>query len=185
MLLDENFDDVTGLPRANLVRPLNNILLNDPLQLPSGTTWFAPSASNINVRRGDDLINISNSTYGFDSFFTPTTDNKFLVIGDNSGSIGDMPTSGLMSVSFPFSLRPTTASITVSYKYAFDGFDDILFDDVFSAFITDGIESILLDSYMSPDTRRVGSAGNIASGIFTTEFFTAVQNNLKSQNSPL
>src|SRR4030042_5227314 len=70
-LLDENFDDVTGLRFAGSRPTIKSILKTRPDQLPSGTTWIAPVGKNINIRRSDNAINTSNKAFGFDSFFTP------------------------------------------------------------------------------------------------------------------
>lgn len=172
-LLDENFDDVTWLRFAGSHPTIKSILKTRPGQLPSGTTWIAPDARNINIRRADNTINTSSKTSGFDSFFTPTdSSNKFLVLGDNAGKIGWTPTAGEMLIFFPFSLPENAASITVSYKFAFDGFDTKLADDIFSVFITDLNKTIIfpLQSISSPDNRYKGSAGNISEGIFTNTY---------------
>ena len=172
-LLDENFDDVTGLNYAGSYRTIKKILLKKPGQLPLGTTWIAPVGKNINIRRSDNAINTSNKALGFDSFFTPTdSSNKFLVLGDDSGKIGREPTVGEMLIFFPFSLPENAGSITVSYKYVFDGFDSRYLDDIFSVFIKDlnTTTTLPLQSISSPDKRFKKSAGNIGEGVFTQTF---------------
>src|SRR4030042_3419186 len=172
-ILDENFDDMTGLNNVGSHPTIKSILKTRPDQLPPGTTWIAPNAKNINIRRADNTINTSSNALGFDSFFTPVdSSNKFLVLGDNSGKIGLSPTGGEMLISFPFSLPENAASITVSYKFVFDGFDPKLSDDVFSVFITDlnKTTTLPLQYISSPDNRSKKSAGNISEGVFTNTY---------------
>ena len=174
-LLDENFDDVTGLRFAGSRPTVKNILTYRPGQLPLGTTWIAPIGKNINISRSDNTINTSSNALGFDSFFTPAdSSNKFLVLGDNLGKIGYKPTVGEMLIFFPFSLPEDAASITVSYKYAFDGFDTRYADDIFSVYIKDLNTALTLplqlQSISSPDDRFKKSTGNISEGIFTQTF---------------
>jgi hypothetical protein len=172
-LLDENFDDVTGLRFAGSRPTVKNILTYRPGQLPPMTTWIAPVGKNINISRSDNTINTSSNALGFDSFFTPAdSSNKFLVLGDNLGKIGYKPTVGEMLIFFPFSLPEDAASITVSYKYAFDGFDTRYADDIFSVYIKDLNTAITLplQSISSPDDRFKKSTGNIREGIFTQTY---------------
>ena len=173
-VLDEDFDDVTNLSNPASVRTIKNILANNPSQLPLGTTWSAPGAANVNVRRADNAINTSSNTRGFDSFFTPAdSQNRFLILGDNSKAIvkDDKPTTGTMGVIFPFVLPAGIHSMTVSYEYAFDGFDKINADDIMSVIISDGYSlPMLIQSITSPDNRSAGSIGNISSGIFEETF---------------
>ena len=173
-VLDEDFDDVTNLPNPASVRTVKNILANNPGQLPDGTTWSAPGVANVNVRRADNAINTRSNTKGFDSFFTPAdSQNRFLILGDNSKAIlkDDKPTTGTMGVIFPFVLPAGIHSMTVSYEYAFDGFDKINADDIMSVIISDGYSlPMLIQSITSPDNRPGGSIGNISSGIFEETF---------------
>ena len=173
-VLDEDFDDVTNLSNPASVRTIKNILANNPSQLPLGTTWSAPGAANVNVRRADNAINTRSNTKGFDSFFTPAdSQNRFLILGDNSKAIlkDDKPTTGTMGVIFPFVLPAGIHSMTVSYEYAFDGFDKINADDIMSVIISDGYSlPMLIQSITSPDNRSAGSIGNISSGIFEETF---------------
>jgi hypothetical protein len=172
-LLDENFDDITGLSFAGSRPTVKSILKTRPDQLPSGTTWIAPVGKNINIGRSDNAINTSSKTLGFDSFFTPAdSSNKFLVLGDSSGKIGRKPTVGEMLIFFPFSLPENAGSITVSYKFAFDGFDTRYADDIFSVYIKDldTATTLPLQSISSPDKRFKKSEGNISEGVFTQTF---------------
>ena len=76
VLLDENFNDVRRTTATNTTCTLaltagTNLaasanLTNCPGQLPTGTT----STANVNIRRGDNLINTSTGAGGFNSFFT-------------------------------------------------------------------------------------------------------------------
>ncbi len=125
VLLNENFNGVTGLPMPDDVRSVKNILDNNPGQLPAGTTFSAFfSPGDINVRRADNTINTTVGMNGFDSFFTPVNGtNNFLVLGDAGGIIGGPPTLGTTQVNFPFTLPVGATSIIVSFDYAFDGTD--------------------------------------------------------------
>jgi hypothetical protein len=118
-LLSEDFNDVTGLTVAGSVRTVDNILLNNPTQLPPGTS--SPSGTRINVRRADNTINTSTAANGFDSFFQPA---NFLVLGDAAGAIGtSTPNGGVTEVRFPFEVPLDTVSVEVQYDFAFDGID--------------------------------------------------------------
>src|SRR4030042_1924581 len=77
-----------------------------------------------------------------------------------------------MLIFFPFSLPEDAASITVSYKFAFDGFDTRYKDDIFSVYIKDldTATTLPLQSISSPDKRFKKSEGNISEGIFTQTY---------------
>lgn len=145
-LLDENFQDVTGLGSATTVRTVPDILTNSPGQLDGApVATFAntgdgdvndgnASPGAFNVRRGDNAIDGSSgpASFGdtsFDNFFGAGS-NLFLVIGDVSGHLGGLPNGG----------DNVTASSTMSVKFALDavalsspGWLDIAFDYVFDA----------------------------------------------------
>jgi hypothetical protein len=140
VLLDESFDDVTRNNACNLAmqvgtnRTVTAILNNCSSQLPTGTTQSG-AAANVNVRRGDNVINTTAGATGFDSFFGTGTANNFLVLGDASGEIGDGAEQGTFSIFMPFSLNPRTHSIEVSFDWAFDGVDTVNANDFASAAI--------------------------------------------------
>ena len=149
--VNENFDDVTGLAVAGSVRSIADILTNDSGQLPAGTTWSAGNVANTNVRRADDRINTSVGASGFDSFFAPVNStNNFLIIGDNTAAIADLPNSGRMYMSFPFTLQESTSSVTISYDYAFDGRDTGTGTDTFAVLLTDFSNTLTIQFLQSP-----------------------------------
>lgn len=135
VLLDENFDDVTGLSNPASVRTVASILGRTPTQLPDGTTIRPSDSPAINIRRGDSAINLSGGSSGFNSFFDTSSANRFLVLGDDNGAIGGSPNSGTFWIRMPFSLRPDSASITISFDFAFNGVDTSSATDYFSASI--------------------------------------------------
>ncbi|TAN71632.1 MAG: PEP-CTERM sorting domain-containing protein [Gallionella sp.] len=146
VLLDENFQGVTGLGAATTVRTVQDILANNPGQLGGAPlASFAntgdgdaddgnASAAAFNVRRGDNAIDGSSgpANFGdtsFDNFFG-AAGNLFLVIGDNSGHLGGLPNGG----------DNTTASSTMSIQFTLDTvilssprWLDIAFDYVFDS----------------------------------------------------
>lgn len=141
VLLDENFNDVRRTTAANTTCTLaltdtTNVavsanLTNCPGQLPTGTT----STANVNIRRGDNLINTSTGAGGFNSFFTNSASNNFLVLGDASAALGDGPEQGTFWIKLPFALLASTASVRVSFDWAFDGLDTVSVADIASAVI--------------------------------------------------
>lgn len=146
-LMEENFNDVSRntactLPTLNTSNlSTATILANCAGQLPAGTTQVGNG--NVNVRRGDNIINtgiplvdpivpLANSY--FNSFFSTSTTNNFLVIGDIGGAsdalrlIGNGPEQGTFSILFPFAIPVTalgTDFIRVFFDWAFDGIDDV------------------------------------------------------------
>lgn len=139
ILLDEDFNDVTGLPGALSVQPITAVLAAG--QLPVGTTTAAlpaaPSDFRINVRRGDNPINTSTGATGFDSFFEATSINRFLVMGDTSGALGAGPDTGFFNVSMPFAMPSGAEWLTVAFDYAFDGVDSGSGTDIFAVDLID------------------------------------------------
>jgi len=123
-LIDENFNDVTGLSGAGSTRSIQDTLSGNPSQLPPGTLWFALNAGDVNVRRADNPINTGAVALGFDSFFSPAdSGNKFLVLGDRDGPINGPPNGGLFAFAVPFTVPAGATHINVSFDWAFDGVD--------------------------------------------------------------
>ncbi len=127
-VIDENFNDVTGLGTAASTRTVADILANNPAQLPSGSLWASvaipPSAADVNIRRADNAINTTAGSSGFDSFFAPATGaNNFLVLGDQSGVIGNNPSTGVFAYVVPFSVLPGQTQVSIDFDWAFDGTD--------------------------------------------------------------
>lgn len=140
-LLDEDFQDVTGIGAATTVRTVADINTNNPGQLDgSPTTAFAntgngnASAASFNVRRWDNAIDGSSGSptlgnVNFDNFFGASP-NQFLVMGDNSGNMGSTPNGGTNAA----------ASSTLSIRFALDATSlidphrlSVVFDYVFDA----------------------------------------------------
>ncbi len=129
-LLDEDFQDVTGLTAAATIRTVQDILTNSPGQLPAGTlrsfTGDA-SESSFNVRRGDNAIDGNTGTaalgnLNFDNFFGDST-NRFLVIGDDAGGLANDPNGpATMILSFPLATvtLPHVTYLNVAFDYVFD-----------------------------------------------------------------
>ena len=117
-LVDENFDDVTGLTSTGTVRSVTAILGSTPGELPSGA---AGPGTSVNVRRTDNTIDNTVGNNGFDNFFTGTgAGSNFLVLGDNAGALANAINVGTVNFSVLVTLPANTASVTVSYDFVFD-----------------------------------------------------------------
>lgn len=169
-LLAEDFNDVTGLPAANRTRTVTHILANNPAQLPAGTTWSAPSANALNVRRADNAINtMAINTAPVPSGFGSAFSSQFLVFGDNAGPIGGAPSTGLTRVLFPFTLPAHLAAnpVTIAYNFAFRGFDTGVGTDFFRARLL-GPTPLTFQVLPSPT--------GFSSGLFSDDFTLAAGN---------
>jgi len=114
---------LTGLAQAAHAAVLLDEDFND--NAATYTTIFAgeADASSINIRLGNNVIN-TNVNAGFDSFFGANP-NRFLVIGDNTGNLGDEPngqTSGAISIAkFDLGLFGVGLhSLGINFDFAFD-----------------------------------------------------------------
>lgn len=124
-LVDENFDDAT----ANAIQA---VLASSPATLPAGTLWSSSTtASAVNLRAGTDTINGYNAGNSYQrfsfasgqTFFSPNTaDNKFLVLGDDSGQLAGGPDNGSFGFAIPFAVPNDATSITVSFDWVFKAF---------------------------------------------------------------
>lgn len=163
-LLDENFNDVTGITANNgagAVQTVAHIIANNPTQLPPGTAATSVSSSP-NVRRTNNTINTSTGANGFDSFFPVSTAapfNLFLVLGDDAGTIGDAPGSGTTEVRFPFTVPNNAVSFKVYYDFAFDGTDTSgqNQDSFVVELLRDGSSAKTLQALVSPSNFSVGT----------------------------
>jgi len=178
-VLDENFDDVISLGNiSNSGTP--NVCINSPCTtisagLPTGTfgnsnTGPAPTGANTapdnsNVRRGDNTINTSIGTNGFASFFAATNVNGFLVLGDDTNTIGDgSPNNGLSFTRLPFAISSGFSSATVAFSWAFNGADnDAAAADTFTARIVDASGTVLSTLL----TRTSGTVAGYGNGTFS------------------
>ena len=150
-LLDENFNDVTGMSLATTVRPVSSVLTDTPNPLP-GALWSASLGTNDNVgiRRTDNNIN-ANLTNSFGSYFPISSTNNFLVIGDQVGPNTGVANQGIFGFALPFSVPTGATSIDVSFDWAFSGDDTNStagVEDLFTAGIAGNGFSI--NSPMSP-----------------------------------
>jgi len=86
------------------------------------------------IRCGDEAINTTTGSSGFDGFFLNAPTNCFAVLGDNGGNtdnvIGSQPDSGVSAISQSFTLPGTlngsavnSYDLFISFLTAFDGFD--------------------------------------------------------------
>ena len=124
-VLDENFDDGTNTT-------IQSLLSSNPASLPTGTTWSSTTnASAVNLRVGTDTINTynpgnPNQRFSFASgttFFNPNTaDNKFLVLGDDSGQLAGSPDKGTFGFAMPFSVTGGTTDVSFSFDWVFKAF---------------------------------------------------------------
>jgi hypothetical protein len=162
-LLDINFDNVSGLATQGSVKTIASVL-SAAGELPAGTV--ATQVRGVNVRRSDDSINTLSwaSTTGFGSFFTPAgAANKFLVLGDQQGGIGDAVGVGTFLVALPF-LVPTLGQFTVSFDFAFNGTDTSIANvDIFSARIVDQLNPQNFFDLLSPLASPAFGSGQVES----------------------
>jgi hypothetical protein len=106
----------------------------------------ATAPDNANVRRGDNAINTNtNVVNGFNNAFTSTAANRFLVLGDQAGTIGNTaPAGGLSFFRLPFSVGVLDASATLSFQWAFAGQDtNASLTDLFRADIVNPSGTVL------------------------------------------
>ena len=123
-LLDENFDDVSGMSFFSTVRPVSSVIADTPNPL-SGALWSASSGAsvdNVGIRRTDNNIN-TNVSNSFLSFFPASGSNNFLVMGDTVGPNTGVANSGVFGFALPFTTVTGTDSINVSFDWAFAGDD--------------------------------------------------------------
>lgn len=152
-VLNEDFNDVTGMSFLSTVRPVSSVLSDAPNPLP-GALWSASSGTNDNVgiRRTDNNINV-NVSNSFSSYFPVSSTNKFLVLGDQVGPNTGTANSGIFAFALPFTLPNGAASLSVSFDWAFAGDDTSTaagVQDLFTAGIAGSGFSI--SSPMSPTT---------------------------------
>jgi hypothetical protein len=192
ILLAEDFNDVrrgggscTQAMAADTTRNVSNILgnANCLAQLPAGTT--ASSGDSVNVRRGDNLINTTAGNTGFDSFFSASTANNFLVLGDNSDVIGGPLEQGTRFVMLPFTLPSGANDITIYFDWAFDGADTDTganIADLATAAIVGNTTLLLLSLTSDSDLGTSGSfsqtilASGLPSGSLSLRFQLAEHN---------
>jgi hypothetical protein len=164
-LLDENFNDVTGMSFLSTVRPVSSVITDAPNPLP-GALWSASTGTNDNVgiRRTDNNINV-NLSNSFGSFFPASSTNKFLVIGDQVGPNTGVANAGIFGFALPFSTVTGTASINVSFDWAFAGDDTSAtasVEDLFKVGIAGNGFSI--SSPMSPATTLLSQSSPNTTG---------------------
>lgn len=180
VLLDENFEAVTGITSATALRTIADINTNNPSQLNgSPAPSFAntgngnASADAFNVRRSDNAIDgtagtptLGNTT--FDNFFIGTA-NRFMVIGDNSGNLGGNPNGGTNA----------SASSTMSIRFALEPialvspFDlDIFFDYVFDADNTSNSDDFIAELIFADSSKlsllNLAAPSAVTRGTFNT-----------------
>ena len=122
-VLDEHFNDVTGMSSFSTVRPVSSVLGDTPNPLPDAL-WSASSGTNDNVgiRRTDNNINV-NLSNSFGSYFPVSSTNNFMVLGDQVGPNTGVANQGVFGFALPFSVPAGSTSIDVSFDWAFAGDD--------------------------------------------------------------
>jgi hypothetical protein len=136
------------------------------------------------IRLGDDAINTSTGSVGFDGFFSTAHTNGFAVLGDNGGNsdnvIGSQPDSGVSAISQSFTLPGTLNgnpvidySLSISFLTAFDGFDNApALTDLFSVTLNSYL-LLPLDSFagteIDHDVTNMALTG-LAPGTYTLAF---------------
>jgi hypothetical protein len=189
-LLDENFNDVTGMSFLSTVRPVSSVITDSPNPLP-GALWSASTGTNDNVgiRRTDNNINV-NLSNSFGSFFPASSTNKFLVMGDQVGPNTGVANAGIFGFALPFSTVTGTASFNVSFDWAFAGDDTSLaggVEDLFKVGIAGSGFSIgspmspayTLVSQTSPSTSGFNINGHYSNSIALNSLPTAATGNIR------
>jgi hypothetical protein len=121
VILDLNFENVSGLATAASERSIQEILASTPGELPPGISFGTPVnvESAINVRRADNLIN-GPWPNGFAGFFT----SQFLVLGAEQGSTdidNHPPRLGQYDLTFALAIPLDATSLDISYDFVVDG----------------------------------------------------------------
>ncbi len=164
-VLAENFDNVTGANSSSATQDVctNNTCstIASGLTLGSLATKEATSIDDINVRRGDNVINTNPGVSGFNSFFGSTSANRFLVLGDTEEGIGGSPVAGTLFFSIPFTIAGGNTAL-FSFDWAFDGTDSSSSrQDIFSVFIKDstGATTLFDPSFSKTSNTDLGTTG--------------------------
>ncbi|MCU0840110.1 MAG: PEP-CTERM sorting domain-containing protein [Thiobacillaceae bacterium] len=181
VLLDEDLQDVTGIAAATTVRTVADINTNNPSQLDGApTTAFVntgngnASALSFNVRRWDNAIdgNSGSPTLGnntFDNFFGGSP-NQFLVMGDNSGNLGDNPNGGTnatasSTMAIRFALDPISLvdprKLSVVFDYVFDANNTANPDDFIAELILADASTVNLVNIGAPTATTRGTYSNV------------------------
>ena len=134
------------------------------------------------IRLGDDAINTTPGSSGFDGYFSTTHTNGFAVLGDNGGNsanvIGSQPDGGVSAISQSFTLPATfngsavdSYDLSISFLTAFDGFDTApSLTDLFS--VTLNVTVLLSDSFAGTeiDHNIASLLTGLAPGTYTLAF---------------
>jgi hypothetical protein len=180
VLLDENFQDVTGIGAAATVRTVADINTNNPGQLdgaPNTTVVNTgngdASALSLNVRRWDNAIDGSGAASlgdnDFDNFFGGSP-NQFLVMGDNLGNMGSTPNGGTnvgasSTMSIRFALDTITLSdprkLEIAFDYVFDANNTANPDDFIAELILADTSTVNLLNFAAPTAVTRGTYSNV------------------------
>lgn len=178
VLLNEDFQGVSGITTNATVRTVEEILTNSPGELSGSPLTSFGSTGNgsaseaaFNVRRGRNGID-GNSPIGggvvgnpdFDNFFGANP-NRFLVIGDNAGNLGGQPNGGTgaaasATMSIQFELGPIAGSpdlLQIMFDYVFDAKHMLNTDDFVAELILSDFTTFNLRSHNRPTDETRGS----------------------------
>lgn len=178
VLLNEDFQGVSGITTNATVRTVEEILTNSPGELSgspltsfSSTGNGSASEAAFNVRRGNNAIDGTSpiavpmlSNDNFDNFFGANP-NQFLVLGDNLGNLGGAPNGGTnvaasATMSIQFALGPVAGSpdvLQIMFDYVFDANDLLNTDDFVAELILSDTSSVNLLSFDAPTAATRGS----------------------------
>lgn len=165
-LIDEDFQDVSGITSAATVLTVQSILASNPAELdgnPARILAGEASEAAFNVRRWNNAIDGSGPlVFGdsdFDNFFGATP-NQFLVIGDNGAALGGEPNGQTISATstllFDLGDIPGSAQqLQVMLDYVFDANNTLNSDDFIVSLVLadDSIVSLLDFAAPAADTR--------------------------------
>ena len=174
-LVEEDFNDVTGIGTTQ--RTVQNILANNSSELSPGASWTVTppaTAASVNVRHTSNSINANSGLVeNFHQYFSPINSvNNFLVLGDDTGAIDQTNLSGISAFSISFVNPYEGYPLHIGFDYAFNGWDTLGGRNHFSAFLTDGTNSVDLVSYFSTArTRPVTPRYNYEEGTFDADVY--------------
>lgn len=182
-LLEEDFEDVSGITNNSSIRTVNNIVTNNSTQLSGSPSVSFTNAGNgdasvasFNVRNGGNAIDGSSasSSTTFDNFFG-TSANQFLVIGDNSGDLTGSSNGGTNTgASSTLNIQFALASITIGNPQILDIQFDYVFDTNNTSNPDDFIAELILQDLSKVDLLSFTQPSSSTRGTFTTSLSYAL-----------
>lgn len=167
-LIDEDFQDVTGVTSSATVVTVQSVLAGNPAEIDGNPTRIVAgeaTEASFTVRRWNNAIDGSGPiTFGdsdFDNFFGGTP-NQFLVIGDNGAAIGGEPNgqtaSATSTLIFDLGLLPSSAQeLQIVLDFVFDANITTNTDDFLVSLVLADSSVVNLLSYAAPGADSRGT----------------------------